>query len=68
MLVLLILSRPSLPYKRISVSWSLLKLKNIGNNTTDCFQEGLFFHIKSPDNEEGNEMCFQYFRRNCISN
>ena len=55
-LVLLILSRPSLPYKRISVSWLLLKLKNIGNNTTDCVQEGLFFHVNSPDNEEGNKM------------
>ena len=30
MLVLLILSRSSLPYKRISVSWSLLKSKILG--------------------------------------
>ena len=35
LLVLLILSRSSLPYKRISV----IKTKNIGNNTTDCAQK-----------------------------
>ena len=29
-LVLLILSRSSLPYKKISVSWSLLKLRILG--------------------------------------
>ena len=36
MLVLLILSRSSLPCKMISI-------KNIGSNTTDCVQEGLPF-------------------------
>ena len=45
MLVLLILSRSSLPYNRISVSWSIIKIINIANNTIDCVQEGLPFML-----------------------
>ena len=37
-LVLLILSRSSLPYKRISVSWSLLKLKILGTIQMTVFK------------------------------
>ena len=44
-LVLLILSRSSLPYKRIAVSWSLLKSKILGTILLTVFKR-VFFSCK----------------------
>ena len=65
MRALIILSRFSLLYKRISVSWALFKTEILGTIQL-TYSKGSVV-INSLDHDEYNEINFQYLHHNGIS-
>ena len=65
MRALIILSRFSLLYKRISVSWALFKTEILGTIQL-TYSRGSFV-INSVEHDEYNEIKFQYLHHNGIS-